>query len=182
MVTYLEALTKDGRQTLTGSLTPAFTSSDPRNVNLGSNSLRYNTIYADTFNGTATKSTSLLSSIAAQTYVQASTATSNTSIVQRDSTGNINGKFVIDPNISFIPSVDSDITGASDIGSSLKRFNNVYIKTLTPGTSRTGNFFGTWIMSAVGAQPEIIGSDDGVAGVGANLGRPKSTGGGGRFS
>lgn len=184
VVTYLEALTKDGRQTLTGSLLPAFDATDAssRGVNLGSASRAYNVAYANTFSGTATKSISLLSSISAQTYVQASTATSNTSIVQRDATGYINGKFVVNPNISFIPSVDSDVTGSSDIGSSLQRFNNVYIKTLTPGTSRTGNFFGTWIMSAVGAQPEIIGSDDGVAGVGANLGRPKSTSGGGRFS
>jgi hypothetical protein len=182
VVTYLEALTKDGRQTLTGSLTPAFTSSDPRNVNLGSGSLRYNTVYADTFNGTGTKSISLLSSISPQTYVQASTATSNTSIPQRDATGYINGKFVTDPGTSLIPSVDSDVNGASDIGSSVKRFANAYIKTLTPGTSRSGNFFGTWVMTAVGGQPEIIGPDDGSASTGANLGRPKSTSGGGRLS
>jgi hypothetical protein len=184
VVTYLEALTKDGRQTLTGSLLPTFdaTDSNGRGVNLGSASRAYNVAYANTFSGTATKSISLLSSISAQTYVQASTATSNTSIVQRDATGYINGKFVVNPNTSFIPSVDSDVSGASDIGSSSQRFNNVYIKTLTPGISRTGNFFGTWIMSAVGAQPEIIGSDDGVASSGANLGRPKSTSGGGRFS
>lgn len=182
VVTYLEALTKDGRQTLTGNLTPAFTSSDPRGVNLGSAALRYNTVYADTFNGTATKASSLLSSIAAQTYVQASTATANTTIVQRDATGYVNGKFVTDSGIGIIPSVDSDVTGSSDLGTSLQRFNNVYIKTLTPGTSRSGNFFGTWVMSAVGGHPEIIGSDDGVAATGANLGRPKSTSGGGRFS
>ena len=182
VVTYLEALTRDGRQTLTGNLTPTFAATDARGVDLGSSALRYKTIYSDTFNGTATRSTALLSSLAAQTYVQTSTATSNTSIVQRDATGYINGKFVVDPNTSFIPSVDSEISGSSDIGSSSQRFNNVYIKTLTPGTSRTGNFFGTWIMSAVSAQPEIIGPDDGVGSTGANLGRPKSTSGGGRFS
>jgi hypothetical protein len=184
VVTYLEALTKDGRQTLTGSLLPTFDATDAsgRGVNLGSASRAYNVVYANTFSGTATKSISLLSSISAQTYVQASTATSNTSIVQRDSTGYINGKFVVDTLSSFMPSVDSDVAGASDIGSSAQRFNNLYIKTLTPGSSRTGNFFGTWVMSAVGAQPEIIGPDDGAPTTGANLGRPKSTSGGGRLN
>jgi len=178
VVTYLEALTKDGRQSLTGNLNPSFGSADARGVTLGTSSLRWKRVYADTFDGTATQATALLSSMAVQTYVQANTATSNGTIVQRDAVGNINGTFVVDNSGSIFPEANE----SSDIGQSAKRFNNVYIKTLTPGTSGNGNFFGTWVMSAISANPEIIGPDDGVPSTGANLGRPKSTSGGGRLN
>ena len=174
VVSYLEALTKDGRQTLTGSLTPAFGSADSRGVNLGSLALRYKTVYADTFNGTATQSVALLSSLAAQTYVQATTSTANASIVQRDATGYINGVVVIDNGGSVFPATKE----GSDIGLSAKRFNNAYIKTLSAGADFAGNLFGSWTLVGINGsnRPELLGPDNGTAANGANIGRDNAVG------
>jgi hypothetical protein len=173
VVTFLEALTKDGRQTLTGNLTPEFDATVAAGVSLGSPTRTFKNVYADTFNGTATKAVSLLSSITPQTYVQSSVATSNASIVQRSATGYVTGVYLVDNSGSISPTTNEQ----SDVGTTTKRFNNVYTKTISAGSSFSGSLFGSWTLTGVsGSRPELLGPDNGVDGTGANIGRNNAVG------
>ena len=173
VVTFLQALTKDGRQTLTGNLTPEFDATVAGGVTLGSVSRTFKNVFADTFTGTATKATALLSNITPQTYVEARVATSNGSIVQRSATGNITGVYLVENGGSIAP-----VTNESpDVGTTTKRFNNIYTKTISAGSSFSGNLFGSWTLTGVsGSRPELLGPDNGVPGTGANIGRDNAVG------
>jgi hypothetical protein len=173
VVTFLQALTKDGRQTLTGNLTPEFDATVAGGVTLGSVSRTFKNVYADTFTGTATKAIALLSNITPHTYVEARVATSNGSIVQRSATGNITGVYLVDDSGSIAPATNE----LSDVGTTTKRFNNIYTKTISAGSSFSGNLFGSWTLTGVsGSRPELLGPDNGVPGTGANIGRDNAVG------
>jgi hypothetical protein len=166
-------LTKDGRQTLTGNLTPEFDATVAGGVSLGSVSRTFKNVFADTFSGTATKAVALLSNIIPQTYVEARVATSNGSIVQRSATGNITGVYLVEDSGSIAP-VTNEL---SDVGTTTKRFNNIYTKTISAGSSFSGNLFGSWTLTGVsGSRPELLGPDNGVPGTGANIGRDNAVG------
>ena len=174
VVTYLEALTKDGRQSLTGNLLPSADATSVAGVSLGSASRTYKNVFADTFTGTATKAVALLSNITPHTYVEARVATSNSSIVQRSATGNITGVFLVDNSGSISPASTDE---TSEIGTSSKRFKTVYVKDISGGTTGAGNLYGSWTLtSQAGARPELLGPDNGIPGTGANIGRDNAVG------
>lgn len=173
VVTFLQALTKDGRQTLTGSLLPSADATSVDGVSLGSAIRAYKNVYAYTFTGTATKADSLLSSITPQTYVQSSVATSNGSIVQRSATGYVTGVYLVDDSGSISPASSNE---TSEIGAASKRFKTIYVRDISGGTTGAGNLYGAWTLSSQGARPELLGPDNGVAATGANIGRDNAVG------
>lgn len=120
---YIQAITQDGSRALYGNLLPA----TQNTVNLGSPGNEYNTIYSYSFNGTATQATRLLSSLQAQTYVLANTATSVGTIVQRNNDGTINGNFVVDDGQAIVPAYNSGTNTGSTLGLSNRAFTNAYI-------------------------------------------------------
>jgi len=156
VVNYLEALTRDGRSSVRGNLLPDVPAYSGNSRNLGSSSYTWNGVYADTFHGTATQAISLLSSLAPQTYVTATTATINSSIVQRDATGNINGIFVVDYNGSIIPSQDL----GSTVGSGANRFGTVFAQSISAGGfGIAGNFEGIWTLGTpAGGTSYLLGN------------------------
>jgi hypothetical protein len=154
VVNYLEALTKDGRQTLTGNLLPA----TQNNIDLGSANFEYNNIYSHAFIGTATQSTKLASSLDFETYVTATTATSLSTIVQRMNDGTINGKFIVDKTASIAPAIDDTASSAngSSVGEATRRFTNIYGAYYVAPANFNSTFTGAWTLS--GSISNAIGS------------------------
>jgi len=148
---YIQAITQDGSRQLYGNLLPA----SQNTVNLGSVGAEYNTIYSYSFNGTATQATALLSSLQAQTYVQATTSTAVGTIVQRNNDGNINGKFIVDDGSYIDPAYDNGVTGTSGstVGNANRRFSNVYASNYTAPTNYVSTLTGIWNLSGTLATP-----------------------------